>query len=373
VGRKGARDYDASSRLWCCKDLSFHEKRETFTHLTNMAKASGEIVKHSASFANATSVAGPASLATGSLSALRHGRKIIKSADRIDGLLRLQKSRPPTREIEPEQMDDVQRQIALDNRLLKYAIAKNVGATTRNSLATVAAILGLAGTVNGWNPAGWALVGASAAIGLGLGASQLGGWLKNRGRAAYKLVKYTKFEFEKIQDDDWEDWDAKAASYDLTSLVPTGPEQKRSVRIFAAIGMTLNPKISRKQIVSELKKRKDQVEKLESNDVGGAREIMEREFWAHYLAGLVASEDGFADDMIYALFQEPRKEGGPVDAARKSTIKVIAKKFFVSQPPDSYYDLKQALVIGKSEETETTSKLRDILTEEIMRKLRSTS
>ncbi len=306
------------------KTLDFHEQRTVFVHIANVAKSSGEIVKHSASLANAANVAGPAAYATGGFSALRHARKVAKAAHRIHELrhvkqdderlfegfestedpllVRLSKggNEKLDANIDLENLSEEQRRQVLDRELLAYALRKNVYGVTRKSMNTTAAVLGIAGAASGMTPAGWALLGASSAIGLTVGTWKLGGWLKNRYRAAWKLAGGGGFR--EVEDKlDWSELDPNAEHFQMAK------ERRGFSRAMYSVGTTPNPTVSKKKIQDTLRTDVRHRRKLESGAVstklgGGALEIFEREFFSNYLAGRIAADDGFPDEMVFALF-----------------------------------------------------------------------
>ena len=347
------------------ESLDFHEQRTVFVHIANIAKSSGEIVKHSASFANVANVAGPAAYATGGFSTLRHARKVAKAAHRIHGLrhvkhdderlfegfeateepmlvrLSERENKNPSAGIDLENLSEEQRRQVLDQELLAYALRKNVYGVTRKSMNTTAAVLGIAGAASGMTPAGWALLGASSAIGLTVGTWKLGGWLKNRYRAAWKLAGGGGFR--EVEDEiDWSELDLNAEHFQMAK------ERSGLMRKLHSLGTTLNPTVSKKNIQDKLRADVRQRRKLEQGAVstklgGGALEIFEREFFSHYLAGRVSAKDGFPDEMVLALFQEQVRGGRRTSGSRKTGFKVMAKKLFISQAPEEYYELKEFL------------------------------
>jgi hypothetical protein len=390
------------------KALDFHEQRTVFVHIANVAKSSGEVVKHSASLANAASVAGPAAYATGGFSALRHARKVAKAADRIrrlrhvkqdderlfEGFEELEATEEPmlvrlserenknlsakidddeklfegfegleateepmlvrlserenknsSAKIDLENLSEEQRRQVLDRELLAYALRKNVYGVTRKSMNTTAAVLGIAGAASGMTPAGWALLGASSAIGLTVGTWKLGGWLKNRYRAAWTLARGGGFR--EVEDKlDWRELDPNAEHFQMAK------ERRGFSRAMYAVGTTLNPTVSKKKIQHTLRtdvrqKRRRELGAVSTKLGGGALEIFEREFFSNYLAGRVSAEDGFPDEMVLALFQEQVRGGRRTAGSRKTGFKVMAKKLFISQAPEEYFELKEFLTLRK--------------------------
>jgi hypothetical protein len=117
-----------------------------------------------------------------------------------------------------------------------------------------------------------------------------------------------------------------------------------------SVGTTLNPTVSKKNIQDKLRADVRQRRKWELGAVstklgGGALEIFEREFFSNYLAGRIAAEDGFPDEMIFALFQEKVCGARQASGSRKTGFKVMAKKLFISQAPEEYFELKDFLTL----------------------------
>ena len=279
----------------------------------------------------------------------------------------------------------------LDIELLKYAIKKNAVGTARNSLTAVAGILGVAGGFLGWNPAGWALLGVSSAIGLGLTASKFGSWAVKRSNTtkAIAIARRLRSSGGPLEDQ-WESSDISMVglpdhSAELKSQLAAQKIEEKKVSIKLFWSRARKAELEEEYRGTESKE--DETRKWQDSEGEGHPHLlpmMAREYWANYLAGRVDTDNGssaadcFGSEVIYALFQDryPKDKAWGFRVPRRSKIKVVKAALYESTPPAAFERLLKLLDEKDPSQKERSAveyELRDKLASAIYLKLRSTS